>query len=56
MKVAGSDPVGYQQHVDFEFDLRKLHPNAPFTVTIANVVTRQGVGEFSCAFDGSAFP
>ncbi len=55
-RLVASDPVGYQQLVSFEFDLRRFHPNAPFTVTIANVVTRAGVGEFSCAFDGSAFP
>ena len=55
-RLAGTDPVGYQQNVSFEFDLRRFRPTAPFTVTIANVDTRQGTGEFSCSFDGSSLP
>lgn len=55
-RLVTGDPIGYQQYVSFEFDLRKFRPNTAFTVTVANVVTREGVGEFTCAFDGSAFP
>jgi TonB family protein len=54
--VVEAPAVGYQRLVQFEFDMRRFQVNQPFTVTIANVFTEAGIGEFSCRFDGRNFP
>jgi TonB family protein len=55
-EVVESPSVGFSRLVTFSFDMRRFKVNAPFTVTVSNVMLGAESGEFQCKFDGREFP